>query len=132
MSEPTQFELPFPPEGEGDNRHLMTDDRVTRSLKNKASEVYRLIVHSKLDYDRLKGDYEDIKKAVKGQSKDKWVVFRGFRYSYQTLAAQKRFIDDYPSMQCSRIELLRALLASLAQRGVIVNVDESILDSAGC
>jgi len=132
MSEPTQFELLFPPEGEGDNRHLMTDDRVTRSLKNKASEVYRLIVHSKLDYDRLKDDYDEIKKSIKGQSHAKWVTFKGFNCSYQTLAAQKKFIDDYPSMQCSRIELLRALLKSLADRNVIVNVDESVLDSAGC
>lgn len=132
MSDNTQIRLPFQPEGEGDNRHQMTDDRITRSLKNKAEEVYKLIVASKKEYDRCKPDYQQMVLATKGKSHETWVMYKDARFRYETIKAMRDFVEDYPSMQCSRIELLRALLKSLADRNVIVNVDENILESAGC
>lgn len=120
------------PVGEGDRSHQMTDDRVSRSLKNKAEETYNLIIVAKKGYDRVSPDYNEMVRATKGQSSQKWVTFKGERYTYDTVRSMRLFVESYAYEQCKRIELLRALIAALAVRGVEINVDEKILESENC
>ncbi|SRR5881392_937681 len=132
MSEHTQLSLPFEPEGEGDKRHIMTDDSISRNLKNKAEETYKLIMIAKTEYDRESPYHADMVRATKGHSHEHWVMYRGERCGYWYVRSMLRFIEDYASQQCGRIELLRALIAALAVRGIEINIDEKILQSEGC
>jgi len=129
-NKPIQWSL-FPI-GQGANVVPLLKDKTTRALLTEAELINNKCQHAYLDYRRFEAQKETIAQELKNSIGRKTVLHDGDHMKRDQLLAINRFLKNYWSEQCGRVERLRELIRELNNRGADIQTIGEVFNMENC
>lgn len=132
MNDPKQIQLGLPLVGEGD-KSVKATPRKSADLLARGHECIRLARSNKVQYALYVERLPELKQALANVGKDKYIKI-GYEDFMPTGIARLivRFVENYPSIQCSLVEEMKEIRAILKKRKIGFVFSDEIYPDGGC
>lgn len=132
MSQDKPIQWSLFPIGEGARVVPLLKDKTTRALLTEAELINNMCQHAHLDFVRLSKEREALQTALQTSVGSKVVAWNGDNIKRDQLLAINRFLKNYQSEQCGRVERLKELIKELNSRGAAIQTIGDIFNMENC